>query len=254
MVSVLLLFVTWYLVGLIVIKTHEVNLTCADVMKNVFSRQSAIELRDGEYKISLKNTSESNYTVFCSFDYLNNYAWTLIESGSFLSYSRHYDSLLTYGFITDVSYNEESPDANKETVFRMSKNTMISIKNNSQFLFATCNFDLTMENEFWLMRLDKMEKDPWYETLDGTCITSVGVNIRGYKCNNTDVPTWSNASPYHFHIQSSTSGCSCSPWSSDAVSSEDNFAYYNGRNTNHACSATHNSTANWWLGSHLGMH
>ena len=101
------------------------------------------------------------------------------------------------------------------------------------------------------MKLSELEQDPFTSTLDNSCLTSVFVNIRGYQCNNTDVPTWSNNSPWHLHIQSSTSGCSCSPWTTGAASGEDNFAYYNTRNTNHACSATDTSTANWWLGSQV---
>ena len=239
--------------GATVIKAYELNLTCADVMKNVFSRNSAIELTDGEYTISLTHTSESNHTVYCSFDYLNNYAWTLIESGSLVSYSIQYDHLLTLGFNIDRPHNEQSPDANKETVFRMSKNTMISIKNNSQFLFATCNFDLTMENEFWLMRLDEMEKDPWTPYWSSNCTTIVRVNIRGYECNNTDIYSGTSNDTLHLHIDSTNSDCLCSPWTAGSIPNENNFGYYNGQNTNHACSASNSSTTNWWLGSQVGM-
>ena len=148
------------------ITVNGLSSSCADIMQSDFNgytkyennNNSIIELPNGEYTIYLYNDSNYNQTVYCSFDYLNGYAWTLIESGSLRSYSLHFDSLLTAGFTVDLPYNQHSPQSNMRDVFRLSKNTQLAIKDDSTHLLATCNFDLSLVCVFTKMKKKKKKK------------------------------------------------------------------------------------------------
>ena len=85
------------------------------------------------------------------------------------------------------------------------------------------------------------------------CRPITEVNVRGYQCNEGTAPFWTLSN--HFHLDSSytSSQCSCTNWTHDAVRSEDNFGQYRYPNSDFSCSATNISTTNFWMGSSVSV-
>ena len=83
------------------------------------------------------------------------------------------------------------------------------------------------------------------------CRPVTSINIRGHQCNNGTAPFWTLSN--HFHVDSSyeSDDCSCTQWIDSSVDNEDNFGQYYRYNTNHSCSASNESTTNFWIGSSI---
>lgn len=218
--------------------------SCAEIASDNFSPFS-----DGEYTLAIG-------TVYCKFDYDNEYAWTMIESGSYLNFGHDFEGdtigygLLDHGFTEDLPYHEDEPSLWMYQVYRMSLSNMLTLQASSKYVFATCNFDTSMTDDYWLMQVSSMEKDPLSETFTEQCFTTDEVDIRGYECIDGTAPGWSSANN-HFHIDSASSACSCTGWTSDATTgggNEDNFGHYNQINTAFSCTASETSTTQWWFG------
>ena len=105
-------------------------------------QNSSDVLVDGVYNITINKTSYHN--VYCAFDYINEFGWTLIESATL---SQMKSSLHNLPWAISSKINENDVELYRNTSYRMSKDAMFSIKNISSYLFATCNFNISFEND-----------------------------------------------------------------------------------------------------------
>ena len=188
--------------------------SCADYMSN----GDIYELANGTFTIHhIEDNITSTLDVYCIFDYTNDYAWTLIESGSRCSMENELSN--SDFFDDDVAYNEENVEENRFSLYRLSLSWMDSIYAKSDLLYATCNFDISFSQDWWLLNLTETEYDPFeIESFSGVCTSVISANIRGYTCENNTVQVWQDdVGPFHYHIDSSQGACGCSEWVSDAT-------------------------------------
>ena len=108
--------------------------TCADVMEN----HHKYELSSGVFTISALSLGESK-DMWCEFDYNNNYGWTLIVSGTKSNmYNNRYDA-----WSIDDPINSDDVTNFKDTNYRISKDWMLYLQSNSDYILASCNFDVS---------------------------------------------------------------------------------------------------------------
>ncbi|XP_048577523.1 uncharacterized protein LOC116611467 [Nematostella vectensis] len=208
--------------------------TCLDVLLD-FKRRG-IQPVNGTY------TSE--FKMYCAFE--DTRAWTLIES--FALRNRH--DFENKPFFKDAPFNENEPSWEK---YRLSKTRMNQLRAHATLFMAGCVYDQRVDG--WpkdilvgrLSKFDIMTKDA-----NGRCFEVERIRIRENQCQtstpNCKVPLW-HSDKFHLHTDSSQNYCSFS--TSDSVSSEDNFGFYEYINSNFSCTATEDSTTQWWLGQEL---
>ena len=138
------------------------------------------------------------------------------------------------------------------------------IASNSDYMMATCNFNIEQSRDYWFLPLTGLEFDPFTDIWDTQCLTFLGIDIRGYnwddvsECSWIDPPintvTWQQSGS-HMRINAGRDSGECCypPWKSTAVVDEDVFGHYEHINNNFTCSINTASTTNWWLGSTAGM-
>ena len=236
--------------------------TCAQIMSNTYSI-----LKSGIYNISVVSLNQwRNFPVYCVFDYNNtlysnaSVAWTLFESGNLSSFQN--ENILQIPWSQDRSFNEDTPNMSKDSLYRMSRDAMIEIKNYSQFLFSTCNFDLSFSKDFVWLDVDDLENTIGYDifstnnTNDGyfgsICLEAQKINVRNETCQYQSVNVISNETFKHFNILSSSDNCECN-LSSGAILNENNFGDYSNINTQFSCSNSNQSTTQWWFGSFVDV-
>ena len=190
--------------------------SCADWMQK--SRYDS--LKNGTYTI-WKVDNSSSLEIYCVFDYLNGFAWALIESGSRDVMSSTFQTLT---FQTDSAYNEDDVANFKNTEYRLSQAWMDSIATVSDLLLAACDFDLSFSQDWLLFNLTDANINVFEtDNLVGSCVDVVSANIRGYSCSSSDpsVEIYHNSGQYHLHFSTVTSQCGCIEWDADDVTSED---------------------------------
>ena len=133
-------------------------------------------LSDGVYNITNMDTS-TMIPVCYVFDYSNQYSWTLIESDSRI----HIDNTtgLKYAsFRLNISFNENSVDLHKDTIYRIS-DYWINIKSRSHFLSATCHFDTSLAIDYMLFNLDlsNTEYDIFQDPFTSVCVSRVECSL-----------------------------------------------------------------------------
>ena len=226
--------------------------TCADYMEQT-SVLSPIS--NGVYTIT--NATANNGTtidVYCAFDYNNLYAWTLIESAS-----RSY--MQTNGFryspFADNNPREmENVELYRFTNYRLSKNWMLIMINNSNYFYSTCNFDIYFNQDWWLMNINSLinnDQHPLFNEWTAKCTNVISLNIRGQLCNNDGVRSWTSNEHLHIDSGSQNSGCGCTIISQGSIHDEDNFGWYWTINNNFTCVETSDSTTNWWFGNSVNL-
>ena len=162
------------------VDTSNFYLSCTDWM----SSNAYNSLDDGVYNIS-RIVGTTHYTtnteelqVYCKFDYINNYSWTLVESGSL----DVMQSDLAYAdFVTDISYNMESVASSKNTQYRLSLDWMDSVRidGNNDLMLASCNFNTSFAQDWVLMNLTKTTYDPFeMESFGWACTHAISADIR----------------------------------------------------------------------------
>ncbi len=118
-------------------------LTCGDVLLDY-----SHEIPDGEYTIYLPS-SNVNRTVFCSFDFENGYAWTLVES---LASSLARLNAYNHGFAIDSPFNEMFP-IYKIQLYRLGHSAMADILEASTHVLALSFIWTVHENVRSLLNL-----------------------------------------------------------------------------------------------------
>ena len=233
--------------------------TCSDWMEtNDFQ-----SLPNGIYHITNNNTN-STINVYCSFDYIKNYSFTLIESGS-LTNMRSKEFLAQAPFTANISYNMNNVSYYRDSLYRLSRDWMLYLEEKLNLLFATCNFDTQFNRDWILFDLNDLHNmyNPFYHSQFGHCYDIVSANIRGHECSSNtimfqeDVDNDDGYDPMHFQASSDGtwyskygSSCACdSIFTKGSSHYEANFGVYEHYNENFTCSNSSNSTTNWWLGS-----
>ena len=120
---------------------------------------------------------------------------------------------------------------------------------------VTCNFQDVKSypishRDYWRNSMCRYNIMTIYRTVFG-CYWTDYINVRGYTCRNCLLAMYATPGA-HMHFQSSTSLNHChryvfpSPYKTNPT--ECNFGHFHTYNTKHACSATKDSTSNWWFG------
>ena len=212
-----------------------------------------IRLDDGIYILTLNNNNNNNnhlqtLYVFCKFDYINEYAWTLIES-----FSLQFRDEMNRAFYFDFGVNNNNNiniTQSMTKMYRLSKNEMNLIEFESKYFLSTCNFDISQTIDYFLV---STVYDNWYLTdrFNSACKSVRSINIRGYNCINSTVAIFGY--PTHIHIDSSSHyGCQCESYVETSIWNENNFGQYSTYNPLFSCSMTNNSTTNYWFGNKIG--
>ncbi|RDD39908.1 Neurogenic locus notch-like protein 1 [Trichoplax sp. H2] len=229
--------------------------SCLDLIK----RQKSY-LPSGYYQIYDKNGCQQGHMtaqgllVYCDFESEPGYAWTLIESFSRFNAQI---SQINKGFAYSDGFNSDSPRYRWQG-YRMTLDQMWQLYQVNRRLTvkpmwrATCNFNPNDDRNHYpktdyLRGLFDILNILKYNSL-GDCYLVDSVNIRSFGCRQCMVPFWSS-NDVHLHIDSSRQCCTRHFY--DSVESEDNFGYYHPYSTAFSCTATFNSTTNWWIGGKI---
>lgn len=211
--------------------------SCKDVLA---SSQNSLP-RNGVYTITRKDVR-----VYCAFT-APNQAWTLIESFSLENNKIYYSSK---PLNQDWPRNQHSP-TNWED-YRMSFVNMEYLRSESTMFRATCDFPNREGN----LKTDSMIGNlSDYDVIgnpdgSGKCVPMTYINIRGQAFHNAKVPMYSSVNKWHTHVDcGGVTVCEPKDFSlTDNVASEDCFGLYGAVNTASKCTATLQSTTQWWLG------
>jgi hypothetical protein len=142
--------------------------------------------------------------------------------------------------------NEKTPI--NWNIYRMSLSQMNALKPHSTHWRVTCSLPTHGVDYRDYARANFVDFDIMAFTGSGVCKKMELVNIRGHQCAQCTAMWWHiNAHPA---MDSSISSCEFVP-TAGSVPSEDNFGYYAFFNTNFRCTATPDSTTNWWFGGYL---
>ena len=126
---------------------------------------------------------------------------------------------------------------------------MNSTLSHSTHIRATCNFNTdglvtkdylrakTIHLEILLLKVDR-------------CVKMEYINVRGYDCDDCTAKMTQNN--WHPHFDSYyVYPCSFTSVRNGSIKlpgGEDNFGYYDTRNSLHRCMSGNNATTQWWLG------
>ncbi|XP_062503570.1 uncharacterized protein LOC134180440 isoform X2 [Corticium candelabrum] len=164
---------------------------------------------------------QESYVVFCDMNTEIGFAYTLIESFAL----KHNSFFRSKSLTVNWPINENSPNWN---MYRLSHSRMSRIRDRSTYWRATCNFPSVGIDYQDYVRARITEVDPTKQTLSATCKKVEYINLRGHLGLQTTVPFWNSA-----------------------VNSEDNWGYYGTVNPKFRCTATAESTTQYWMGDYI---
>ena len=214
-----------------VFATNYAARTCVDHVEHGASRSGHYVIDDGT----------ESYVVFCDINTEVGFAWTLIESVVLKLKSLVYNKAL----FVDWPINENSPNWN---IYRLSLGRMSRIRDHSTYWRATCEFPSAGIDYSDYVRAKLSDVDPVTYNGAGTCKTVEYINIRGHAGVRTTAPFWNN-NAYHMHLSASSS-CGFNA-NAGAVSSEDSWGYYRSTNPKFRCTASAESTTQFWMGDYV---
>ena len=146
-------------------------------------------------------------------------------------------------FTINYPVNENSPNW---FLYRLTKDRMRSLSDVSTHWRATCSYDKYGINNYKDYIRGKTADVNIFSYLDGKCIQTELVNVRGHTGIHQTAKFF-QLSSYLIHIESTTSGCQ---FYVSGLSSEDNFGYYGTKNSMFTCSRNAASTTQWWFGGY----
>ena len=215
--------------------------TCAEVMQS----HDRYNLSDGVYAIANTDNGTS-LDLYCSFDYENDYAWTLFESGSKYKLLR---DLRAKGFSTDYPQNIDDVDTSRFTMYRLSYDWMNYLQSNSEFLLATCQFNTSLVKDYTLFDVSQFDIFSLDNTdyFNSSCSSGhISTNIKGVACNGSTISIF-GAPLVHPHLYfRSEAGCNCTVFGDSAYEFFGSYWFFD---TSFTCSTSESSTTQWWYGS-----
>lgn len=213
--------------------------------------------RNGFYTIF--DAENGLHTVYCDFNSEKPYVWTMVESfsrkvgmkDSSIKSHLHFQKPYTI----DSPFNECRPD--QFQAYRASKK-IISLVGNpriSTYWRATCNFDLyakgiskTFNHRDYVRGAICALNLPVFYSSSGSCYNMEYINIRGHSCDKCLVPFYSSTA-MHPSVMASVSPTRCSHMQFGSFQgAEYNWGTYNGFSNEFSCTASDQSTTNWWFG------
>ncbi|KAK3728954.1 hypothetical protein QZH41_016808 [Actinostola sp. cb2023] len=209
--------------------------SCMDVMVAASTVPSK-----GVYRITRSDTN-TVVPVYCAFASPNQ-AWTLIESFSL----ENNHIFQKKAFHQDIPKSVATPNW---VDYRMSLRNMMYIRNKATMFRATCAYPKrvgSLTPDYLLGYLRDYDIINHGDTKNGE-FRFAYINIRGHEYFNATVGVLHMKKQFHLHINASHSyyGKDKVP---DAVDDEDCFGYYGQINRVSKCTATQQSTTQWWLG------
>ncbi|KAK3707603.1 hypothetical protein QZH41_017866, partial [Actinostola sp. cb2023] len=222
-------------------KVCEKKLTsCVDVLQAVAVGQTP---QNGVYNVyRVINGKTDIFPLYCAFSSPNN-AWTLIESFS----RANKDKFKTKPFYKTNYYNNYSP-TNWE-LYRIGLKGITYIRTTATLFRATCDFPNrvgSLTPDFLLGNLSDVDITSPNELFDGGCKKYLHVNILGNKCVDCTAATYVYFDQ-HIHIDVSwNTKCDFRPAMQKSL---DSFGYYDTYSNISKCTATQQSTTQWWLGA-----
>jgi len=212
---------------------EKINISsCMDVMVAASTVPS-----NGVYRIT-RSENNTVVPVYCAFKSPNQ-AWTLIESFS-LENNLIFQSK---AFHQDFPRSDVTPNW---VDYRMSLSNMKYIRDKATKFRATCDYPKrvgSLAPDYLLGELSQLDiiSD---EVIIGACTTFLHINIRGNTCFKCTAPIY-KLPIEHIHIDPNTN-CDFRP--QDDVAGADHFGFYMIVNPKSKCTATQQSTTQWWLG------
>ena len=170
------------------------------------------------------------------------FAWTLIESYALKFNGNFKDKAL----FVDHPINENSPNWN---LYRLSKSRMSRIRDKSTYWRATCDFQKSGVDYRDYVRAKVSDVDLVVYSGEGTCAKVEYINLRGHVGVGVTVGFW-NSARYHFHTDSTYTGCSFDA-RSGVASSEDNWGFYHNTNSAFRCTSSSEATTQFWYGEYI---
>ncbi|XP_031550207.1 uncharacterized protein LOC116287660 [Actinia tenebrosa] len=226
-----------YYYGKVCEKMRPYN-SCMDVL-NAYTSAGKMP-RNGAYRIA-RSDNLAFQSFYCAFEGANK-AWTLIESFALANKGLYAKK----DFLTNFFRNNDFPPNWND--YRLQKNAILyHLRPRSTMFRATCDFPKreSLTPDFLLGYLSECDFIN-NNQMKGHCIKFAHINIRGYDFYNTTAPVWHLQGTCHFAIDPTGNRCSFSI--PESVKSEDNFGAYFVINPRSTCTATQNSTTQWWLG------
>lgn len=205
---------------------------------------------NGVYKIKF-GSGGVLFPVYCSFrkNPTRTRVWTLIESFALdkLGYFKF------NSFHVDLTYNPHDPPSwNK---FRIGKTRMTYIHSKSTLFMATCDFNVRMNGsltpDVLVGRLSDVDILTYKYEYAKTCQKYIFIDVKGHQCRDCTANTEQNHGGYntHFCIDVTRNMCDFNvPSNTLFVRS---FGFYQLFDTAFTCTASPQSTTQWWLGDEL---
>ncbi|EDV21790.1 hypothetical protein TrispH2_000462 [Trichoplax sp. H2] len=235
------------------------------ITTTLYRPESCLDIKQLRPKVHLNgyytiyDKEEALHTVYCDFNSEKPYVWTLIESfsrkmGMYRSEEKgHYH--FQRPFTTDYAYSECRPDNFQAYRTSLAARRLIYGSQTTTHWRATCNFDL------YAMGIDKKMSHRDYVrgsmcslnimtlgSSGGSCYYADYMNIHGHSCSHCSMPFYASGST-HLSLISSQSPNRCGRIRfGHTVKNEYNWGTYVNYNEKFRCTATPESTTNWWLG------
>ncbi|XP_031550177.1 uncharacterized protein LOC116287636 isoform X1 [Actinia tenebrosa] len=219
-------------------KTCEMKIkSCIDVLKGTAPGTMPA---NGTYIIT-RSDNKTTVPVYCAFESPNQ-TWTLIES---FSLQNNY-VFNNKAFHQNHPRNQESHNWND---YRLSLSSMKYIQTKATMFRATCEYQnrdsltpgfvLGYKKDFDIINSGNQR---------GYCVNFSYANFKGYEFQRQRVPIWHAKDQWHLHLDISLGLCGFTPPAATYIHNEDNFGHYNAINQAFKCTATNQSTIQWWLG------
>ena len=194
---------------------------------------------------------EANHTlnVYCDFNTEPGAAWTLVQSCSLDKGSRYSenDIFSDKPLFGNFPVNEAFPS--DWSSYRLSLADMQFIRAHSTHWRATCDFP-TIGVDFRDYVRASLEKNDVMKLGNFECRHFEFINVRGNQCTDcTAITVYKlGRAPYVKSFESKSYLCEFDGRPNAGIQNEKNFGRYNIINSAFRCSATRNSTTQYWFG------
>ena len=218
----------------------------ANLIKKLRPR-SCLELKkNGETQngfFTVYDNQNNSIPVYCDMTSETHSAWTLVMSWSLRNNELFKAALLT----VNTPVNEKTPNWN---LYRMTHAQMSSIQSHSTHWRSTCSFNTHAVDYTDYMRGNFRDFNILSYVGTGQCKKVDYINIRSNAATSTTARFWQSVH-WMLHVDSSHTGCPFQVLANrGATSSEDNFGFYGAVNPKFRCTASADSTTQYWFGGY----
>ncbi|KAL9953348.1 hypothetical protein ACROYT_G040750 [Oculina patagonica] len=220
-------------------------------LNDVKARSCLDYLQHGKFENGfywLFDDQDKRYVAYCDLSSEPGSAWTIV-----MSWNLEYKNLPQFrskSFMQDAPINHNTPNW---YIYRQTVARMESLRSRSTYWRATCSFNIMKQKIDYRDYLRGKFSD--FDIMSffggGQCKPVDYVNIRGHAAGSGTTAKFWQWHSYILHTDSSMPGsCAFKP-NAGAISSEDNFGYYNTVNKNFRCTMGDVHSTNWWFGGYM---